>query len=148
VASWAEFESAEPQLAGRVRDAFAGHRHHTAATLRRDGSPRLSGTEVEWAEGQLRMGVMAGAVRLTDLHRDPRIALHSQGVDPPEGDPAGWPGEAKVQGRAIDVEATHDAHLFQIEIDAVTFTRLGDPPDHLVIEWWRPGRGVTTFERR
>ena len=53
MASWAEFEAAAPELAGRVRALLDAHTHKTLATLRRDGSPRISGSETNLAEGEL-----------------------------------------------------------------------------------------------
>ena len=43
--SWGEFERAEPEFAHRVRGLFDAHKHKTIATLRTDGSPRISGIE-------------------------------------------------------------------------------------------------------
>ena len=43
--SWSDFETAAPALAAYVRERLDAHRHKTIATLRRDGSPRISGTE-------------------------------------------------------------------------------------------------------
>ncbi len=45
MASWKEIEAAAPELAGRARAAFDAHKHKLLATLRRDGSPRISGIE-------------------------------------------------------------------------------------------------------
>ncbi|HML00483.1 MAG TPA: hypothetical protein VK428_09860 [Acidimicrobiales bacterium] len=58
--TWAEFEAAEPAFAGRVRALFEAHKHHTMATIRRDGSPRISGTEVRFEDGEMVLGMMAG----------------------------------------------------------------------------------------
>src|SRR5438128_2406736 len=69
MASWAEFEAAEPEFAARVRKLMSTRKHLTMATLRRDGSPRISGTEVEFADGQLRLGSMPGAMKALDLRR-------------------------------------------------------------------------------
>ncbi|HXL77803.1 MAG TPA: pyridoxamine 5-phosphate oxidase, partial [Candidatus Eisenbacteria bacterium] len=66
MASWAEFEAAEPDFALRVQKLMSARKHLTMATLRRDGSPRISGTEVEFADGQLRVGSMPGAVKAMD----------------------------------------------------------------------------------
>jgi hypothetical protein len=38
--------------------------------------------------------------------------------------------------------------LFRVEIGEVVLTRVGDPPDHLVIELWREGEGLRQFIRR
>ena len=54
--SWAAFAADAPDLAQKVRDRFASAKHCTPATLRRDGSPRVSGTEVEFADGEVWLG--------------------------------------------------------------------------------------------
>ena len=99
--SWKDFEQAEPQFAGRVQALFDARRHKTIATLRADGSPRISGIETEFAGGELRFGSMTGARKGTDLRRDPRFALHSASDDPVEGHERLWPGDAKIAGRAV-----------------------------------------------
>jgi len=43
--TWSDFEAAAPELAARVRERLGAHAHKTLATVRRDGSPRISGTE-------------------------------------------------------------------------------------------------------
>jgi hypothetical protein len=102
-----------------VRARFVVGKHCTMATLRLDGSPRISGTEVEFGDGELRIGSMPNAVKASDLLRDPRVALHSPSVDPPEGQPTGWDGEAKVAGRAVVAESPDDSHSFVIDISEV-----------------------------
>src|SRR5260370_24844973 len=92
---------AEPEFAQRVRGLFDRHRHKTIATLRADGSPRISGIEVAFEDGELAFGSMPNARKGADLGRDPRFALHSATIDPGEGPEAQGPGEAKISGRAI-----------------------------------------------
>jgi len=46
--AWREFEAAEPEFARRVRAPFDAHKHKTIATLRADGSPRISGIETSF----------------------------------------------------------------------------------------------------
>lgn len=148
MATWAEFADAEPEFSARVLELFTAYRHHTMATIRRDGSPRISGTEIALADGRLVIGMMPGTRRAADLRRDPRIALHSHCVDPTEDDAASWPGEAKVAGRALaGASGAQDADVFHIDLAAVVVTRLGEPADHLVIESWSPERGYRA-ERR
>jgi hypothetical protein len=101
VVTWHEVELAEPDFASRVRTLFDAHRHKTIATLRADGSPRISGIEALLDKGQLVFGSMPNARKGADLRRDPRFALHSATVDPVQGAERGWPGEAKIAGRAI-----------------------------------------------
>src|ERR1700674_5044162 len=102
MASWAQFQSAQPDFAARVHALMASRKHLTMATLRREGSPRISGTEVQFADGQLRIGSMLGAVRALDLRRDPRVAIHGPTEDPPPDNPSGWRGEAKIAGTATE----------------------------------------------
>ena len=77
VASWQDVEREEPAFATRVRALFDAGRHKTLATLRADGSPRISGIETDFEGGELTFGSMPGARKGADLVRDPRFALHS-----------------------------------------------------------------------
>jgi hypothetical protein len=56
MAAWQDVERAEPEFAQRVRGLFDAHRHTTIATLRADGSPRISGIEAAFEDGQLVSG--------------------------------------------------------------------------------------------
>ena len=147
MASWAELEAAQPQFAARVRRLMTSRKHLTMATVRRDGSPRISGTEVEFAEGQIRIGSMAGAVKAMDLRRDPRVAIHGPTVDPPEGNAAGWTGEAKISGLAVEVDSGSEAHRFVIDVREAVITRLNEAGSRLVVESWNPSRGHRVIER-
>jgi len=150
MSTWNTFASTEPDLARRVRELFTAHKHHTMATLRRDGSPRISGTEVSFGNDGLALGMVAGALRAFDLRRDGRVALHSCTADPDE-DPTAWLGDAKISGTAAEVE-NHDgspgSHRFLVDITEVVITKVGTPGDHLVIETWHPGPGFRRVERR
>jgi hypothetical protein len=151
MASWAEFASAEPALASRVKERFTLRKHTTLATLRKDGSPRISGIEVEFADGELYLGMMPDSVKLRDLERDPRIALHSPTDDPPPGNPRGWPGEAKLAGNALEVDFPESpvagGRRFRIDITEAVLTHLNGAGDRLVVEFWRPGNGSKRLER-
>jgi len=150
MASWNDVEREQPAFAARVRSLFDARKHKTIATLRADGSPRMSGIEVEFKDGELVFGSMAGARKGADLARDPRFALHGPTVDPPEGHPSGWPGEAKVSGRAVpagDVEGDASGQLFRAELEEVVLTRLNESGDRLLIEWWLPGEALRRTER-
>jgi hypothetical protein len=149
MASWQEFADQAPELANAVRERFAVRKHCTMATLRADGSPRISGTEVQFADGQLWIGSMSRARKALDLRRDPRIALHSPTVDPPERNPADWPGEAKLAGRAVEVDndnPANESHRFRIDITEVVLTRVSG--DALLIQSWHPDRGLQDQVRR
>lgn len=83
------------------------------------------------------------------------MAIHSGSDDPDE-----WTGDAKVAGTAIEITDEQilaefsDAapavpfHLFWIELTEAVVVSLGQPADHLVIESWHEGKGVSRVERR
>jgi Pyridoxamine 5'-phosphate oxidase len=148
--SWKQFADAEPDLAASVRARFEIRKHKTMATVRADGAPRISGIEVEFDAGELTFGMMPNSVKLADVRRDPRVAVHSPTDDPPQGAPQGWAGEAKVAGTAVEIDPTGlpaGAGRFRIDIAEVAFTHLNDAGDRLVIESWTPGRGSRLLER-
>jgi len=155
MSSWTDFEAAAPELAARVRTRLDTHAHKTIATLRRDGSPRISGTETEFADGELWIGSMWQALKARDLQRDPRFALHSGSADPPE-----WDGDAKLAGTAEEItdpervrEINGDkapagpSHLFRLELREVSTVGLNAQRNALVIEIWTPEQGVRTITR-
>jgi hypothetical protein len=148
--AWRDVEQAEPEFAGRVRALFDAYRHKTLATLRADGSPRISGIETIFEDGELIFGSMPHARKGGDLRRDPRFALHSATVDPVEGAEAQWPGEAKISGRAIaagPITNGPDGDRFRADIAEVVHTHLNDEATLLVIEWWTPGHGLRGVSR-
>jgi hypothetical protein len=145
MASWAEFEAAQPGFASRVRQLMQLRKHLTMATLRRDGSPRISGTEVQFVDGDLRIGSMLNAVKARDLQRDPRVAIHGPTSDPPDEDPGLWTGEAKIAGRAIELPSHEGDHAFVIDIDEAVITSLQG--GRLVVESWNQRRGHHRLER-
>jgi pyridoxamine 5'-phosphate oxidase-like protein len=148
--AWQYVEQSVPEFAQRVKALFDAHRHKTIATVRADGSPRISGIEVVFEAGELVFGSMLNARKGVDLRRDPRFALHSATVDPVEGSEAQWPGEAKISGRAIAAEPTAegpDSDTFHADIAEVVHTHLNDEATMLVVEWWTPTQGLRKVER-
>jgi hypothetical protein len=159
--SWAGVTAGAPDLAKTVRQRFEAVGLAMMATLRRGGSPRLSGVEPLFARGELWLGMMDGSRKAADVRRDPRLALHSATTDK-----AVTHGDAKVAGRAVPVydEQTIAAfivafdsstgsppppgpfHLFTVDVDEISFLRPAG--DHLVIDWWREGGPVRRVERR
>ena len=150
--SWGDFKALEPQMAELAERLFAIRRHKTLATLRADGSPRISGIECAFDEGNLHFGSMEAARKSADIHRDPRIALHSPTVDPIEGDEAAWSGEAKIAGIAISagpIEGpdAHPGEQFVVDVAEVVVVHLNDDATKLVVEWWTPDGGHQFVER-
>jgi hypothetical protein len=161
MARWQDVEDSAPDFAKTARQLFDAHRHKVLATLRHDGSPRVSGIEAGFTEGEIWVGMMPGSRKLADVRRDPRLALHSGSEDPPE-DPTAWGGDAKLAGRAVPVvdpaergrllgaaaDASPEGEVFRIDISEVAVVRVGEPADHLVIQLWRPGEGLRRMTRR
>lgn len=135
MASWSEIENEVPKLAETARGIFDGHRHKILATLRKDGSPRVSGSEIEFRDGEIFFGSMRDAVKARDLQRDPRFALHAA---------PGKDEDAKLSGVVEEIEHP-DHHLFRAEIEELVVTWVDREANQLVIESWHPGRG---YERR
>jgi hypothetical protein len=140
--SWGEFEAAAPELAAAVESRFVAHIHHILGTLRRDGAPRLSGTEVEVKDGRIGVGMMPGSRKLEDVRRDPRVELHSAPLEP---DLAG--GDAKVAGRLCERASSAGTGVsLELEIERVSLVRVDG--DELEITTWGPEQGLRTVRRR
>jgi hypothetical protein len=158
MASFSDVEREEPEFAARVRTAFDAHGHTFLATLRADGSPRISGIEMHFVGGEPWLAGMPASVKFTDLRRDPRFSLHSGSAEPDAFD-----ADAKLSGRATEVTAPDERaayaksagvpaelagfELFRIDLDQVVLTALDDEKNALVISSWRPGRGLTRTSR-
>jgi hypothetical protein len=156
--SWSDFAGEAPELAEKVRVRLDAHVHKTIATLRRDGSPRISGTETKLVDGELWIGSMWQALKARDLQRDPRFALHSGSDDPPE-DPTTWTGDAKIAGVAEEITdpalvekhnggvSPGPSHLFRLDVHEASVVAINDAGNAIVIEIWRPGQPVRRIER-
>jgi hypothetical protein len=155
MATWQQCADETPELAAAVRARFEATKHHVLATLRRDGSPRVSGTEVDFYGPDLTVGSLWGAVKARDLQRDGRFALHA---NPGDGSLTG--GDAKVAGRAIEVTGPDELqayvaarnppeplHLFRLDIDEVVLVHSEPGGRFMWIDTWRPGVPPTRFER-
>jgi hypothetical protein len=147
---WQDVVDAEPDFAAEVQRVFDAHRHKTIGTLRRDGSPRLSGLELGFTAGDVTFGMMPASRKVADLRRDPRTEVHSASFLV-EGDEASWQGDARISGTAREVtdpeerrrytDTPPDAHpLFVLDIDRVVRVKLDGEPPHLLIQTWRPGQ--------
>jgi hypothetical protein len=152
MASWQQIENDAAEFAARVRARFDAGTNKTIATLRRDGAPRISGTELQFTDGQVTLGMMGGSMKLLDVRRDPRVAIHSPTIEPPPGGPNEWPGDAKIAGTVVETplppDSPNEGAGFTVDIAEVVLTYVGTPADHLVIETWHPGRGWQRRTRR
>lgn len=160
--TWSEFTTDAP----RISDVFV--RRHTAAgnlcmlaTLRADGSPRISPMEPRIFEDHLVLVGMPGTTKFRDLGRDPRFCLHTATVDPHVSD-----GDAKLWGDAANLQ---DAELHQrfaanlfdetgmdlrgqvfdpfYVADLTSASSLAIEDGRLAITIWRPGEGERVVRR-
>lgn len=155
---WGGVTQAVPELAAKVRRRFEAHGLAFLATIRKDGSPRVSGIETLFGEGELWLGSMPGSWKAKDLLRDPRFALHSASTDKNVSD-----GDAKLSGVAVHVEdeetferyrkasggamdlALGGFHLFRVDVKEMS--HLAPAGDHLDIEWWSESGGYRQKDR-
>lgn len=144
VVGWEVFARSAPDLAARIQDRFAANLHHVIGTVRSDGAPRLSGTEVRIEAGSARIGMMAGSRKLADVRRDPRVELHSA---PLEEDLAA--GDAKLTGRLVELDGgvlgEPGAGAFELRVNRVALIRVDG--DHLEIATWSPATGEQLIRR-
>ncbi|WP_416519902.1 pyridoxamine 5'-phosphate oxidase family protein [Streptomyces achromogenes] len=153
--NWTAFRTAAPGLAAITEERFGAYRHHVLATLRRDGSPRTSGLEVRFLDGELWLGMMPRSLKALDLLRDPRFTLQA---NPGDGtDPGG--SDIRIGGRAYEVgegaakaayvkevEPPQPFHLFRTELTEVVRTYVEDDR-YLVVQVWQPGKPLRTLKR-
>ncbi|WP_063005043.1 pyridoxamine 5'-phosphate oxidase family protein [Nocardia salmonicida] len=160
--TWSQFTEEAPSVA-----ALFSRRHQATgklcmlATLRADGSPRISPIEPVIFEGMLVLAGMPNTRKFDDLARDPRFCLHTATVDPMVSD-----GDAKLFGTVTDLhdEAVH-ARFAQKLFDDSGFDIRGEKFDHfyiadltgastvevrddrLDITVWKPGAGETIVHK-
>lgn len=152
---WQRFADEAPELAAAVRARFEAAKHHVLATLRSDGSPRVSGTEVDFHGPDLTLGSLWGAVKARDLQRDGRCALHA---NPGDGSMDG--GDAKLAGVAVEADEAElrryiaerhppePLHLFRLDLTEAVLTSIDAEGDAMHLDIWRPGQRVRRLERR
>ncbi|MGN6694572.1 MAG: pyridoxamine 5'-phosphate oxidase family protein [Aquihabitans sp.] len=166
--TWNDFSQAEPELAERARGIISSTTNCVLATIRADGSPRVSGIDPFFRDGQLWIGSMPNSRKGADLARDPRIALHgipweSRKVKDGVADPG--EGDVKLTGRAVLLgdaeegarilseyfadlgvdEPPGGGDLYTIDLDAVVV--IGVEDDQLVIDRWSPEGGRKVVRR-
>ncbi|MEV7130409.1 pyridoxamine 5'-phosphate oxidase family protein [Streptomyces sp. NPDC093260] len=147
---WHEVRAREPEFAARVRQRFQKTKQCTLATIRKSGAPRISATELDFAEDELWLGCIAGSVKAEDLRRDPRLALHCGTIDIPETHQGAWVGDAKLAGVAhefTDPGRPGGSHRFRIAVTEITYLTIAPTEDHLVLETWHPDRGLRRRRR-
>jgi hypothetical protein len=150
---WIDLEEQQPRLAEIGRRKLCEPGVLLVATIRTDGSPRISPVEpLLWA-GDLWLSMGLDSLKARDLMRDPRILVHSIVTSRDGSD-----GEFKVRGRAQlqkkAVEAAYAEracdrlgwtaipgkfHLFRVDIEDVAFIRWDDATNDQYLTRWPAG---------
>jgi Pyridoxamine 5'-phosphate oxidase len=156
VVAWKDFTQEAP----RIAEVFV--RRHAAtgnlcmlATLRSDGSPRISPMEPRILQGHLVLVGMPGTLKFRDLTRDPRFSLHTATVDTyvSDGDAKLWGEVRNVPDR--DLHAAFAEDLFAqagldlrgrkldpfFVADIAGASSVGFEDGQLTITIWKPGEG-------
>jgi hypothetical protein len=129
MASFGEIARIEPDLAERVQAVLTSATNAVLGTIRRDGSPRLSGADPYFHNDELRIWSMPGARKGQHLRRNPAVAVHSIPWDSRKlRDGAADVGlaDARVTGRAVLVDDPGDHASFRAWLRA---ERSAEPPD-------------------
>jgi hypothetical protein len=155
--TWRELELAAPEIAEPGKARLDETRVALLATLRRDGSPRVSPIEPFFAAGQLLFGAMAWTLKARDLERDARCTLHSAITGPNEGEP-----ELKLYGRAIEADddlraacptgwwtdQPHEAaRVFSLSIEEAAFVIWDYEGGEMTVRRWSRETGLKTSRR-
>jgi hypothetical protein len=165
VTSWNDLHASAPELVDRSRTLFSATTNSVLATIRSDGTPRVSGIDPWFTAGEMHLGFMPASRKLADLRRDPRMALHGipwesrkvreGAVDPGEGD-------VKLTGTAMaldpssleEVRAAFEAErgfampegdIFRIDLTSLVLISVVD--EELVIDRWTEAGGHVTTRR-
>lgn len=156
--SWGELETAAPTIAQLGRRRLEETRVGLLATLRKDGSPRISPIEPYFSQGHLLLGAMSWSLKTRDLLRDPRCAFHSAVTAPDTGEL-----EFKIYGRAIEApsEIREDctngwwqaqppgaAVVFEVSIEQATLIEWNLQEDQMLVRRWSIHHGLTDTRRR
>ena len=151
---WDEFTDACPEIAALARDRFTKDELVLVGTIRKDGSPRISPNEPDFAAGRLFVSMMWRSKKALDVLRDPRVVVHSVPSD--RMNPG---GDVKLCGRLVDEQgegvrrAFREAilaridwapeepyfHCFSLDVESAGYTVFGEGSHALA---WDPARGL------
>ncbi len=141
--SWSRLLAEAPELAETVRARFAANRHHVLGTVRTNGAPRLSGTEVDLTDGGIRLGMMDDAHKRVDIARDARVEIHSAPLDADLAE-----ADVKVGGHLEHLGAVAEigGDWFGLVLTHASAVRVDG--DELVFDTWDHERGARQRRRR
>jgi pyridoxamine 5'-phosphate oxidase-like protein len=152
---WSEVELHQPGLARLGRERLLDPGVVLVVTIRRDGTPRLSPVEPFEMDGTLWLSMMWDSKKAADLHRDSCVLVHSVITSPDGGEgefkirgTARAEADAAVQGRyarAVAESLGWDPqvgrfHLFEVDIEHVTYIRYDPVSEYQHVAMWPPPR--------
>ncbi|MDR0344002.1 MAG: pyridoxamine 5'-phosphate oxidase family protein [Nocardiopsaceae bacterium] len=152
---WSDFEHAQPVMAALGRERLITPGVLLVATVRRDGTPRVSPVEPLLLDGDLWLAMMWQSAKARDLERDPRILVHSV-ITSREGSD----GEFKLRGTArtendLAVQRRYAAaaartlgwepepgrfHLFAVDFSEAVFISYDTDTGDQHVAMWPPAR--------
>jgi hypothetical protein len=151
VLTWAELETAAPDITARGRELLERFQFVFVGTLTKDGSPRVNPCEAYVIDGHLLLNMMPRSLKALDLLRDPRIYVHT----PVTSKEASESGEFKLAGRApvledvalrrklddlfwqmIQWRPASDSHYFEVLAERVAYHKYGG--DEIALRWRAP----------
>jgi general stress protein 26 len=152
---WTDLQERQPRLGRLAHDRLVAPGVLLVVTIRGDGTPRLSPVEPFVHDGELWLSMMLGSRKAADLHRDPRVLVHSVVTGP-----SGEEGEIKLRGTAVphDDEPTHERyagavtaalpwspevgkfHLFAVDIEQATYIRYDNATGDQHVAIWPPAK--------
>jgi hypothetical protein len=157
VMNWKEFQETAPEMATLGMERFQRSGVSLLATLRKDGSPRISPVEPLFIGDHLLLGMMWHSMKALDLLRDARCVIHSA-VTNTEGDE----GEFKLRGRAVELteERYYQAirekweaqpstclHVFSVNIESASFIAYDIGKGEMIMKQWDTQRGLRETRR-
>jgi hypothetical protein len=157
---WDEFTEACPDIAGPAQDRFVRDELVLLGTVSKDGWPRISPCELDFAEGHLFMGMIWRSPKALDLLRGSPLVVHSVQADRHATEP-----DIKLSGHATDIsnpalrEAFRAAikqridwapdepnfHVFSFEPERAAILAFAD--DKETVTTWDPERGLRTRDK-
>jgi hypothetical protein len=168
MATWTEFAADAPELAAQAEKRLIATGLMMLATIRRDGSPRVSPMEpvvvddkLVLHEDRLWLGMMVDATKSRDLQRDGRFMAHCATVDKmvSEDDVKFWGVATTVTDHDKLASFSDDiyrstGYRFEVgqfdafEVDLQGASSVGMAGETMVVRTWLAGKGVTVTEKR
>ena len=157
---WDEFTEACPEIAVPAKERFVRDELVLLGTVTKDGWPRISPCELDFAEGHLLLGMMWRSPKALDLLRGSPLVVHSVQADRHATEP-----DIKLSGHAVDVsdpalrEAFREAikqridwapdepefHLFSFEPERAAILTFANEAE--TVATWDPDRGLRTWTK-